>query len=53
MFPDLQTITTSNVLWIQKTWFLGKSARLKSCQGTTFELIIIKIRLKELLNILL
>ena len=48
-FSCLQITTTSSVLWIQKTWVLGRSGRLQSCQGTTFGLIINGAKLMELL----
>ncbi len=48
-FSYLQTITTSNALWIQKTRALDMSNGLKSCQGTTSGLIIDKAKLMELI----
>lgn len=48
-FSYLQITITSNTLWIQKVWVLGKFARLKNCQGAIFRLIIIRIKLIKLL----
>ncbi len=48
-FLGLQTITNSNISWIQKALALGKSDGLKNCQGTTFGLIIDKEKLTKLL----
>ncbi len=48
-FSYLQAIITSNALWAQKAWVLGKSTGLKSCQSTTFKLIIVRAKLIELL----
>ena len=48
-FLYIQTTKTSSVLWTQKTWVLGRSGELKSCQNTTSGLITDKAKLMELL----
>ena len=52
-FSCSQTTITSNASWIWKTWAPGKSGGLKSCQDTTFGLIINKIKEMELLMLCL